>query len=58
MDVESPAGEKKTVEIRTQGKLGIILIPRPGDGGPYLKMSGKGFLLRLWEKIKKKQSGA
>ena len=58
MDVESPAGEKKTVEIRTQGKLGIILIPHPDEGGPYLKMSGKGFLLRLWEKIKKKQSGA
>lgn len=57
IDVESPEGEKKSVKISTQGKLGIILVPHPGDGGPFLKTSGKGFLLRLWDKIKKKQSG-
>lgn len=59
LDVISPEGSKKTIKIhQSQGRMGLIPVPDVGDGGPYLKMANKGFLLRLWDKIMKKQSGA
>lgn len=54
----SPKGDIKTVRLhQTQGRLGLIPVPDSSEPGNYLKIGGKGFLGRLWEKHKKKQSG-
>jgi len=59
IEAVSPKGVTKTVRIhQSQGKLGLVPVPDDSEGVPYLKMAGQGFLQRLWNKLKKKKSGA
>lgn len=59
IEAVSPEGVTKTVRIhQSQGKLGLIPVPDASESGPCLKIARQGFLQRLWEKHKKKQSGA
>lgn len=59
IEAVSPEGETKILRIhQRQGKLGLVPVPDKSEGGSYLKLGGQGFLLRLWKRIKKKQSGA
>jgi hypothetical protein len=59
IEAVSPGGETRTVRIhQRQGKLGLVPVPDPSQGGNYLQLGSQGFLLRLWKRIKKKQSGA
>lgn len=49
----SPEGVTKTVRIhQSQGKLGLVPLPDGSEQGPFLKLGGKGFLQRMWDKIK------
>lgn len=59
MDVLTPQGEPHAVRLhQREGKLGLVPAPDSSRRGAYLNLQGKGFLLRMWEKFKKKQSGA
>lgn len=54
----SPAGIAKTFRLhQSQGRFGLIPIPATDERANYLTIGGAGYLRRLWNKIKKKQSG-
>ena len=59
IEAVSPEGATRTVLIhQSQGKLGLVPVPDKSERGSYVKLGGQGFLARMWERIKKKQSGA
>lgn len=58
LDVISPQGQTRSIRLhQRQGKIGLVPVPDGTAQSPYLKLGGKGFLLRLWEKIKTRKSG-
>lgn len=55
MDVISPQGKASTITIHQQGgKLGLVPVPDGSERGNFLKIGGKGFLPRLWDRLWKK----
>lgn len=55
----TPANEIVTACLhQSGGQFGFIPVPATGERGNYLKTGGPGFLRRLWQKRKSRQSGA
>ena len=51
LEVLSPTGEASVVRIhQREGRLGLVPVPDGTEEGAFLKIGGKGFLPKLWDR--------
>lgn len=56
IEAVSPEGETRTILFhRKDGALGLIPVPDSSEEATVLTLGGKGFLLRFWDRYKKKR---